>query len=366
MGKLPRKTQERKSMKAFWTRDLKGFSPRDPAQPCSSFLLLGFLFLWIIYASLSCIFFREGAIWAQNAQRETIQKEKKKQGKGKISISREEKALIEKSPLRELDESVAYPRGLYTGTLRVRFQEGRKERYKYKFHLYSKAKNRLYYFFDASSRLVYKVLYFQYPESRLMILTWDPLRRILQRKEREARFHRVLQSGLSYWDLSFLAYSSYYRVLSKTQPEAFQNNTSRQNKRGSFFLKQDKKQSLPVQENFPEDIIQYPKNLLSYILKPNVLSPYTKVKAAIQKEKKRAARLDFYTPPGLLRKSLYFSYSNPFYDEAKKKEIHFRNIPSAIHSLDFERETLSSMEIKSYESRASLKAGIFDPRFIKD
>ena len=301
---------------------------------------------------------KEGSLWAQNAKKNPnpIEKQAKKE------------PVALKSPLKELDKSISYPNGLYSGTFTIRFQESKKEKQKYNFRLYLKDKKRLYYFFDQSFRLVYKLLYYQYPNSELMILAWDPLREILRKKERKARFHRVLKSGFNYWDFSLQPYSSYYEILNKIPKEDFQKKDSEENTRQiskkEGFYSRDKKLKLSKKKEFPEDIALDSKDLVTYILKAKLLSPYLKVKAGLKKE--RIGRLDFYSPPGILKKSLYPSYASPLYDETQKKELYLKRIPTMIRSLDFERETLSSIKIEKYNSRAPLKAGLFNPRFIKN
>ena len=339
------------------------------------------------YFFLLCVFFYDTSlkeIKAQNTQRQaeqgpartkelgkeapqTKKNAKKKETEKKQVSSKQSDA--EKSPLKELDQSIAYPNGLYSGTLSIRFQGAKKESQKYSFRLYLKEKNRLYYFYDNSSRLVYKLLYFQYPQSKLMILGWDPLRELLHRKERMARFQRVLQSAFNYWDLALLPYSPFYRFfknVKKVQPEEFKDSYARQARQEDSFFARGENKNLPTQEKFPENLSPSPENIVGYMLKANILSPYIRVQAYVQKDKKQVARIDFYAPPGLLKKSLYPSYSNPVYHHAQKKEINLSKVASGFRLLDFDRETLSSLEIKSYDPRASLKPGLFDPRFIKN
>ena len=311
---------------------------------------------------------------SQDRTKETPQQEEAQYRQDKKEESLSKNSDAEKSPLKELDQSIAYPDGLYSGTLRIRFQGARKENQKYSFRLYIKEKKRLYYFFDNASRLVYKLLYFQYPQSDLMVLAWDPLRELLHRKEREARFYRVLQSGFSYWDLSMLPYSSFYRLVAKSRPKEFEKEALGLEKeeklqKESFYAQSKnlpRQEKFRGEEKFPEDLDPSSQALVSYILKANVLSPYVKMKARIQKKQKRIARLDFYTPPSLLKKSLYPSYIRPIYDQSQKKESSLNKAATSFYSLDFERKTLSILELKSYNPRAALKAGLFDPRFIRN
>ena len=345
---------------------LRGTLKCSPKSACNSALLSYSFLLSVFFYGI----FLKG-VHAQNTQelnpRQAQPKKETQKKAGKISSKGSD---TERSLLKELDQGLAYPNGLYSGVLSVRFQGARKPSKKYSFRLYLKNKKRLYYFFDhssPSSRLVYKLLYFQYPQSEfILILAWDPLREILHRKEKEGRFQRVLQSGLSYWDLALLPYSSFYRLVAKTQVEGFQDKDLQE----LPSYKQAQNKSFPrrerAREKFPEDLTPTPQSMMGYILKVNVLSPYIRVKARIQKEKKQVARLDFYTLPGLLKKSLYPSYSSPVYDHAQKKEISLNKAATGFRSLDFERKTLSFLEIKSYDSRAPLKPGLFDPRFIKN
>ena len=264
-----------------------------------------------------------------------------------------------------IDRGLAYPDGLYKGTLEL--GRGKINTMKrYSFRLYLKDNNRLYYFMDASEKIVYKLLYYQKDQANpkyqaeLVILAWDPLRNTLHRKKDMSRHQRVFGGSLEYLDLALFPYSFSY-VLADKKNKAELSGEAKKNDPSLLLGNSSAKKRVNV-EQFPENIFtDLDKGVTVHILKPKQVSPYAELRARLKKEK--LLSLDFYTPPKLLSRSLYLSDTKSIFNEELKKEESLGLITS-FRLVDFQRDIFSFLELKSYDPRPIMKQSLFHPRFL--